>query len=448
MIDIRLLRDDPTGVRASLIRRGVSGSQVDELIDTDRNFRESVLARDEVRAELNLLSKSVEAAYKSKEIDRANELRGKAKDLGDRLSELEHTCTTVENRRKELLLYIPNIPDDNVPDGDSDQDNVPIRYWHKDLGEVAPEDFTLPPFPESTRVPHWEIGSELGILDLERATKLSGAMFPMFRGPGSRMIRALTSFALDIHCDESSGHPYEEVRPPTMVRTETMVSTGHLPKFADDAYHLERDSLWAIPTAEVPLTSMYRDEIVDESFLPKRLTAFTACFRREAGSAGRDTRGLLRLHEFDKVEILAYATADQAQELHREILAKAEELLRLLGITYRVVDLCTGDLGNSSKRTFDLEAYSPGTDKWLEVSSVSWFGDYQARRANLRYRKADGTGVEFCHTLNGSALAWARIWAILVEIGRQADGSVVLPGVLAPYLGGKTTIDAKTSRLV
>jgi seryl-tRNA synthetase len=224
------------------------------------------------------------------------------------------------------------------------------------------------------------------------------------------------------------------------VLTDTMVSTGHLPKFVDDAYHLERDDLWAIPTAEVPLTSLARDEVLAEADLPMRLMAYTPCFRREAGSAGRDTRGLLRVHEFDKVEILAYATPAQAPEVHAEILARAEGLITDLGLTYRVLDLCTGDLGNSAARTFDIEVYAPGVDQWLEVSSVSWFSDYQARRANVRYRPEGAKGTEVVHTLNGSALAVPRVWAALVEVHRRPDGSVAIPEVLLPYMRGATEI--------
>ncbi len=248
-------------------------------------------------------------------------------------------------------------------------------------------------------------------------------------------MRALCQLALDRNADL-----YEEVRPPTLVRTATMVSTGHLPKFEDDAYHLERDDLWAIPTAEVPLTSLARDEILDEDVLPMRLCAHTSCFRREAGSAGKDTRGLLRVHEFDKVELLAYATPDQAAEIHAEILARAESLIAELGLAYRILDLCAGDLGASAARTFDIEVYSPGVDRWLEVSSVSWFADFQARRANVRYRPSDGKGTEICHTLNGSALAVPRVWAALVETHRQADGTVVVPEMLRPYMRGMERI--------
>jgi len=260
-------------------------------------------------------------------------------------------------------------------------------------------------------------------------------MFVMYRGAGAAMVRALCQLALDRNADL-----YEEVRPPTLVRTDTMISTGHLPKFEEDAYHLERDGLWAIPTAEVPLTSLARDEILDEAALPMRMMAHTSCFRREAGSAGKDTRGLLRVHEFDKVELLAYSTPEGAADLHAEILARAEGLIAELGLAYRVLDLCAGDLGNSSARTFDIEVFAPGVDRWLEVSSVSWFSDYQARRANIRYRPSDGPGTEICHTLNGSALAVPRVWAAIVEVYRQPDGSVIIPDALRPYMRGADRI--------
>jgi seryl-tRNA synthetase len=287
-------------------------------------------------------------------------------------------------------------------------------------------------------MPHWDIGEQLGILDVERGAKIAGSMFVMYRREGAALVRALVQYALDRNADA-----YEEIRPPTLVRTETMISTGHLPKFEDDAYHIERDDLWAIPTAEVPLTSLARDEILDEATLPMRLMAHTSCFRREAGAAGRDTRGLLRVHEFDKVEILAYARPADAAALHDEILARAEALIRDLGLTYRIVDICAGDLGGSSARTWDIEVYAPGSDRWLEVSSCSWFSDYQARRANIRYRPAGQKGTAFVHTFNGSALAVPRVWAALVETYRRADGSIELPDLLAPYLRGNTTIPVR-----
>jgi len=289
-------------------------------------------------------------------------------------------------------------------------------------------------------VPHWDTGAALGILDIERAVKISGSMFTMFRKQGATLARALCQLALDRNADA-----FEEIRPPSLVLSSTLTATGQLPKFADDAYHVERDDLWCIPTAEVPLTSLAKDEILDESELPMRLMAYTPCFRREAGSAGRDTRGLLRVHEFDKVEILAYTTPQQAPAMLDEILARAEATVAALGLPYRVLDICTGDLGQSHHRSLDIEVYAPGVDQWLEVSSVSWFSDYQARRANIRYRPAvtggkAAKGTEMVHTLNGSALAVPRMWAAIVECYRQPDGSVEVPEALRPYMRGATSI--------
>jgi seryl-tRNA synthetase len=265
-------------------------------------------------------------------------------------------------------------------------------------------------------------------------------MFSMYRGWGARLLRAMVALSLDRNADA-----YEEVRVPTLVLSDTLQASGQLPKFADDAYHIERDDLWAIPTAEVPLTSMHRDEILDEAELPRRYTAYTSCYRREAGSAGKDTRGLLRSHEFDKVELLAVAKdAAQGAACQEHVLARSESLLADLGLAYRILDLCAGDLGFSAARTWDIEAYAPGVDTWLEVSSVSWFGDYQGRRANLRYRPTEGKGTATCHTVNGSALGWARTIAAYLETHRQADGSVAIVDVLRPYLGGAEAIPART----
>jgi seryl-tRNA synthetase len=335
-----------------------------------------------------------------------------------------------------LLLRIPNLPASDAPDGASEADNPVLRVVGFEDGDgdgPGPANY-----PEHQRVPHWEIGSALGILDLERGARISGSMFPVYRGMGATLARALCQLALDRNADA-----YEEVRPPTLVRTETLQATGQLPKFADDAYHIERDDLWLIPTAEVPLTSLRRNEILAEAELPVRLMGCTPCYRREAGSAGRDTRGLLRVHEFDKVEILAITTPAQAAEMHAELLARAEGTIAALGLAYRIVDISTGDLGQSHARSFDIEVYAPGCGMWLEVSSVSWFSDYQARRANIRYRPSGGGQTIMCHTLNGSALAVPRVWAAVVETGRQPDGSVELPAVLYPYLRGATGIAAR-----
>lgn len=429
MIDIRLVRDDTAAVTAALARRGVDPDDVARLADLDVAARNAVGARDEVRATVKALSKQVGEARKAGDTALAERLADDSRAAGDRERALHAVAEEAQDAVRQALLYLPNLPSPDAPDGAGEADNVVARTW-------PDQD---PVYTEAQRVPHWDIGAELGLLDMERGAKLSGSMFPLYRGFGARLIRALTSFALDSHADE-----FEEVRPPTLVLTGTMVSTGHLPKFEEEAYHLERDDLWAIPTAEVPLTSMWRGDVMEEADLPLKLTAGTACFRREAGAAGRDTRGLLRVHEFDKVELFAYSTPDQAPALLESMVARAEALLRQLGLQYRVLDLCTADIGNSAARTFDLEVYSPGVDQWLEVSSVSWCTDYQARRANIRYRTEAGGAPQFVHTLNGSALAWARIWAALVETGRQADGSVVLPDVLAPYLRGETVIPSRT----
>jgi seryl-tRNA synthetase len=433
VIDIRALRDDPDGVKAALARRGVEATEVDAVIEADVARRAALTRFETLRAEVKELSRQVGQAKKAGEEARAEALRAKSLQVGEdeRVAAVEADAAT--ERVRTGLLYLPNIPAEDAPTGTGEEDNLELRRWWpgQDTGRPEPERL------DHQHVPHWEIGEALQILDMERGARLAGSMFPLYRGPGARLLRALTAFAIDRHSPA-----YEEIRPPTVVLTETMTSTGHLPKFADDAYHIERDDLWLIPTAEVPLTSMHRGEILEESQLPLRYTASTACYRREAGSAGRDTRGLLRVHEFDKVELFAYATPEGALDAQADILARAESMLQDLELPYRVLDLCTGDLGGSSARTFDLEAYTPGVDRWLEVSSVSWFRDYQARRANVRYRPADGGPPQLVHTVNGSALAWPRIWAALVENGRQEDGTVMLPEALAPYLGGELLLKA------
>ena len=433
MIDIRALRDDPDGVRAALARRGVEASEVDAVIQADVAHRARVASAEAMRAEVKELSRQVGQAKQAGDDARADELSARSRHLGEEERAAAAQADALFEKVRTGLLYLPNIPAEDAPDGVGEEDNVEVRRWWpgQDLGRPEPGRL------DHQHVPHWEIGEALQLLDMERGARLAGSMFPLYRGAGARLLRALTAFAIDRHAPA-----YEEIRPPTVVLTETMTSTGHLPKFSDDAYHVERDDLWLIPTAEVPLTSMHRGEILEESQLPLRYTASTACYRREAGSAGRDTRGLLRVHEFDKVELFAYASPEGALDAQADILQRAESMLQDLELPYRVLDLCTGDLGGPSARTFDLEAYAPGVDRWLEVSSVSWYRDYQARRANVRYRPVGGGPLQLVHTVNGSALAWPRIWAALVENGRQADGAVTLPEALAPYLGGELFIKA------
>ena len=420
MIDIRLVRSDPDSVRAALQRRGPGvGAVVDELVELDALARRLSAERDTARADIKKLSQEVGAARKEGDAKAAEELAVQSRVLGDEVKRLEGAADEAAAALRDLLLQTPNLPSPDAPDGLGGADNQVVRVEGFDPSAYGPHQ----------RVPHWETGAELGILDLERGARMSGSMFVMLRRGGATLARALCQLALDRNADA-----FEEIRPPTLVRTATMVSTGHLPKFEDEAYHVERDDLWLIPTAEVPLTSLAAGELLDPAELPKRLMACTPCFRREAGAAGRDTRGLLRVHEFDKVEILAYATAEQAAAMHAELLARAEATLAALGLAYRVVDLCAGDLGSSSARTFDLEVYAPGCDLWLEASSVSWFSDYQARRAGIRYRGEGGNAV--AHTLNGSALAVPRVWAALVETYRTPDGGVAVPDVLRPYFRG------------
>lgn len=427
MIDLAQLRREPDVVKAALARRGVSHATIDAILELDGEHRRALHEAENLRAEVKDLSRRVGEARRAAALDVAESLSRTSREVGEREGVARETSETVAQELRARLLMIPNLPSPSAPDGLDEKDNVELRRWWVGMDDGA----EFPSFGAHQRLPHWETGRELGILDLESGAQIAGSMFPLFRGDGSRLLRALSSFALDRHRDA-----YEEIRPPSVALTETMMSTGHLPKSADDMYEVPRDDLWMIPTSEVPLTSMNRGEILDESVLPIRMTALTPCFRREAGAAGRDTRGLLRVHEFDKVELFSYCVPEHASAMHAEILARAEGLLRELGLTYRVLDLCAGDLGTSSARTFDLEVYSPGVDRWLEVSSVSWFGDFQARRANVRYRSSEGT--RFVHTLNGSALAWARVWAALVETYRQTDGTVVLPSVLGPYFGDLT----------
>ena len=425
MIDIRLLRTDPQAVKAAIARRGEDTSGLDRVVELDAQQRQLAEERDQVRNEVNTISKEVGGLHRDGKAEEAAELQAQSRALGAREEALSAEVDGLADEIREILLRVPNIPSEHTPEGLTEADNVVVRHEHWDPDAYG----------EHQRVPHWEIGEDLGLLDVARGTKLSGSMFVMYTGMGATLCRALIQYGLDRNADA-----YHEMRPPTLVRTETMVSTGHLPKFEEDAYHLERDDLWAIPTAEVPLTSFCRDEVLDEADLPMKLMAHTSCFRREAGSAGRDTRGLLRVHEFDKVELLSYATREQAPEVHADILARAEAAITDLGLSYRVLDLCAGDLGGSSARTFDLEVYAPGADQWLEVSSVSWFSDYQARRANVRYRPTDEKGTRIIDTLNGSGLAVPRVWAGVVEPHRQPDGTIAIPEVLQPYKRGATTI--------
>lgn len=430
MIDVRLLRNDPAAVKAALARRGKPEiiEQLDAAIALDGQLRDITAQRDASRARVNELSKLVGAARRDGENEAAEKLQTESRTLGDDEKALAEAFETVQTQLRDIMLRIPNVPHSDAPDGVNDQDNPLVK------GPI-----NLPAeFSEHQRVAHWVVADELGILDNERAVKLSGAMFTMQRGAGAMLSRALCQYALDMNADA-----FEEIRPPSLVTTATLTATGQLPKFAEDAYAIERDDLWCIPTAEAPLTSMYSGEILDEAQLPMRLMAYSSCYRREAGSAGRDTRGMLRAHEFDKVEIFSLCTPEDSPAMLIELRDRAERLIAGLGLPYRMIEICTGDMGQSHHRSFDIEVYAPGCDSWLEVSSVSWFSDYQGRRADIRYRKSGEKGTHIAHTLNGSALAVPRVWAAIMENFREADGSVVIPEALRPYTRGLERISPR-----
>jgi len=433
VIDLRLLRSEPEAVRTALARRGDPWilEALDRVVELDGRLRAAIAERDAARARVNELSKRVGTLRREGSTAEAEDVQQESRALGERVATLDQEHDALDREIRSELLVIPNLPYSEVPDGASEADNPIV------IGPVVPERF-----PESTRTPHWETASALGILDNERATKVAQSMWTMQRGAGATMARALCQFALDQNADV-----HEEIRPPSLVSTATLTATGQLPKFADDAYAIERDDLWCIPTAEVPLTSIYAGEILDQAALPMRFMAYSPCYRREAGSAGRDTRGMLRSHEFDKVEILALATPEQAPALLDDMIARAQRLIESLALPYRIIEICTGDLGQSHHRSFDVEVYAPGVGAWLEVSSVSWFSDYQARRAEIRYRPLDADGkpvkgTALVHTLNGSALAVPRVWAAIVENNRNDDGSVTVPEVLRPYMRGVERIEA------
>ncbi len=430
MIDVRRLRVELEATTAALARKGVPATEVERAATLDVEHRRLAREAEDLRGRVKVLSKEVGDTMRAGEAARAEELREESRHLGNKLSVVERESSKTEQQLRDALLRLPNLPAPEAPDGASETDNVVVRTVGYDPARYGPHQ----------RVPHWDIGSELQILDMERGAKISGSMFSLFNGQGATLVRALCQLALDRNSDA-----FTEVRPPTLVRTPAMEAVGQLPKFAEDAYHLERDDLWAIPTGEVPLTFMRANEILVEEELPLRLMAYTPCYRREAGAAGRDTRGLLRVHEFDKVEIVAICTRADAPALHEELLERATGSIAALGLPYRIVDISTGDLGQSHARQFDIEVYAPGCDMWLEASSVSWFSDYQARRAAIRYRPRTGGQAHVCDTLNGSALAVPRVWAAIVETYRQPDGSIEIPECLYPYFRGRQTITGSVS---
>jgi seryl-tRNA synthetase len=419
MLDLKALRSDPGRVRSALARRGseeVAGV-VDRVLELDEVRRAAITESDALRAERNEVSRDVGRIRQAGGDAEALILR--MREVGDRIGELDAVVADADARIGDLLLRTPNLPHEAVPEG-GEEANALIRSWG---------DPTRHPFPA---LPHWELGERLGFLDLPRGAKISGSGFPVLRGAGARLQRVLIDWMLDIHVRE---HGYEELRVPYLVTRETLTGTGQLPKFEEESYLAERDDLWLIPTAEVPVTNLHRDELLGPDELPIRYTAYSPCFRREAGAAGKDTRGLLRVHQFDKVELVRYERPERSLEALEELTAEAETILQRLGLAYRVVRLAAGDLGFSAAMTYDLEVWAPGVERWLEVSSCSTFGDYQARRANLRFRPEPGARPEFLHTLNGSALALPRLLVALVETWQEEDGGVRIPEVLRDRFG-------------
>ncbi len=419
MHDLRLLREDPDALRNALRRRRMqaeSGYIVDRAVQLDRERRDGIQRVEDLKAQRNAVSQEVAAAKRAGADAEDLVVRGRA--LGAEIASLDAELKRAEDELSQLVLQLPNVNLPDVPDGGEEANEV-LRAWGtpREAGSAAP---------------HWEVGARLGLFDLERGAKISGSGFIVYRGEGARLVRALMSFMLDVHTRE---HDYDETWVPAVVNRESMIGTAQFPKFEDEQYALRDEELFLIPTAEVPLTNLYRDEIVAESELPRAFAAYSPCFRREAGSHGKDTRGLLRVHQFDKVELVRYTHPDDSVRQHELITAHAERILQLLELPYRVLLLAAGDTGFASAKTYDLEAFAPGVGKWLEVSSSSNFLDFQGRRANIRFRPEGGGKPRFVHTLNASALAFPRIIAALLEHHQNADGTVRVPDALAPYFG-------------
>ena len=419
MHDLKSLRDQIDVLRDGMRRRGKL-DQIGPLIDRaealDRDRRLNIQAVEERKAARNTATQEVARRKKAKE--NADDVVAQSRALGEEISRLEAELTTYESDLERIMLEIPNVTLPDVPTG-GEECNVIVREWGT-------------PRMEPGLRPHWEIAEALGIIDLARGAKISGSGFVVYRGAGARLVRSLMNLFLDVHSDE---HGYEEVWVPVVVNRASMIGTSQLPKFEDDMYALKDEDMFLIPTAEVPVTNLYRDEMIEGAQLPRAFCAYSPCFRREAGSAGKDTRGVLRVHEFDKVELVRYATPESSAQEHELMTRHATTLLERLGLPYRVKLLAAGDTGFASAKTYDLETYAPGVGTWLEVSSASTFTDFQARRANIRYRPAPGEKPRFVHTLNASGLAFPRIIASVIEHYQQPDGGVTVPEVLRPYLG-------------
>jgi seryl-tRNA synthetase len=421
MLDLTFVRENLPLVEEKLRQRGMDpAAMLKDFREVDAERRKAITQAETSKAERNKASEEIAKAKKAGQD--ASAAMAQSKELREKIQTLETTANDLDARLREILVGIPNLPNDSVPVGKSADDNVEIRRW----GAAPKFDFT----PK----PHWDLGAELGILDLERAVKLSGARFAVYWDLGAKLERALANFMLDLHTRE---HGYTEVLPPYLVNSDSMYGTGQLPKFAADLFkvpHGEKD-LWLIPTAEVPVTNLYRDEVIEQARLPISLTAYTPCFRSEAGSYGKDVRGIIRQHQFQKVELVKFAHPEQSYEEHEKLTRNAETVLQKLGLHYRVMALSTGDMGAASAKTYDIEVWLPGQNLFREISSCSNFESYQARRANIRFRPEGKNKTELVHTLNGSGLAVGRTWVAIVENYQQSDGSVVIPEALRSYIG-------------
>jgi seryl-tRNA synthetase len=423
MLDLNFVRENLPLVEEKLRQRSMDPAAViKDFREVDSKRRQAITEVETTKAERNKASEEIGKLKKAGQDTTA--AMAQTKELREKISELEKTASDLDARLREIMAGIPNLPNASVPIGRSADDNVEARRW----GTPPKFDFT----PKA----HWDLGADLGILDLERAVKLTGARFAVYWDLGAKLERALANFMLDLHTRQ---HGYTEVLPPYLVNSESMYGTGQLPKFADDLFrvpHGEKD-LWLISTAEVPVTNLYRDEVLEQARLPISLTAYTPCFRSEAGSYGKDVRGIIRQHQFQKVELVKFAHPENSYEEHEKLTHDAEEVLQKLGLHYRVMTLCTGDMSASSAKTYDIEVWLPGQQLYREISSCSNFEAYQARRANIRFRPEGKNKTEFVHTLNGSGLAVGRTWVAIVENYQQADGSVVIPEALRPYVGAE-----------
>lgn len=417
MLDIKLIRENPEKINELLKRRNPDLS-IDEVIAIDEERRKIQTKADELRAKRK--SESQKIGLMKKNGENTDKIQEEVRVLGDEIKEFEEKQTELDAKQKDILLHIPNIPDETTPIGASDADNVEVYKW----GEPRKFDFEFNA--------HWDLCEEKNLVDFERGVKLSQSRFTLYRGKGSRLERAIINFFLDYHTEQQG---YEEILPPFMANSATMTGTGQLPKFAEDMYKCENEDLYLIPTAEVPVTNIYSGEILSEDDLPKYMTAYTPCFRREAGSAGKDTRGLIRVHQFNKVELVKLCTPETSKDEHEKLTEDAEKMLQLLELPYRREALSTGDIGFSANKCWDLEVWMPSYNAYKEISSCSNYGDYQARRANIRYKEKATGKTRFVHTINGSGLAVGRTFAAIVENYQQADGTIIIPEVLRKYTG-------------